>query len=74
MSNNITREGSRVYIEDVICKRDTAKAILVSINDEDMWFPVSQLDDETQVSTTGDVGTLVVSAWIAKQQGLIEDD
>ena len=72
MSHTIIQQGTRVYIDDVTCKRDTLKAILVDIDGEDHWIPVSQLDDETQVSAAGDCGLLVISTWIAKQRGLID--
>lgn len=52
------------------CKKATKKAILCRINKEDVWIPLSQVDDESEVWREGDEGKLVISQWIAEQKGL----
>lgn len=50
-------------------------AILVENDewDEPLWIPDTQIDDDSELymqSKKGDEGTLVISAWIAKQKGI----
>jgi hypothetical protein len=65
-----------VRIEDVVCMRMTEKALLCVIDDEEHWIPISQIDDDSEVFDDGrnSMGTLVITAWIAKQRGLSNDD
>ena len=59
-----------VEITDVTCTRETEKALLCVIEQEDVWIPKSQVTDDSEVYAKGHAGTLVVTAWIAKQKGL----
>lgn len=59
-----------VSIEDVACLRATEKAILVNVDGEELWIPLSQVDDDSEVYSEGDEGTLIITAWIARQKGL----
>lgn len=52
------------------CIRETSAAILVEIGEEEVWIPKSQIDDDSEVYKDGDEGTLVITAWIAKQKGI----
>lgn len=60
----------KVSIEDVVVLRATDKAILCSIDGDEVWIPKSQVDDDSEVWQDGDEGTLVISAWLAKVKGL----
>ena len=62
-----------VDLTDCVCLKETEKAILVSIPDvdDDMWIPLSQIDDDSEVYQEGDEGTLIISEWIALQKGLL---
>ena len=60
-------------VANVVCKKDTEKAILVEIDGEEHWIPLSQIDDDSEVYQEGDEGVLVISHWIAVQKGLTED-
>jgi hypothetical protein len=60
----------KVRIEDVIVLKATDKALLCDINDDEIWIPQSQIDDDSEVFQEGDEGTLVISLWIAEQKGL----
>ncbi len=51
--------------------RETASAILVSIDGEEHWFPQSQVDDDSDVFGKGHTGTLIVSQWIAEEKSLV---
>jgi hypothetical protein len=53
------------------CKfeRETDSAVLVTDDDgESIWFPLSQV--ESMHKDRNNVGTIVVSDWIANQKGL----
>lgn len=62
-------------IADAMVKAETEKAILVTAPflDEETWVPQSQVADESEVWKRGDMGTLVVTAWFARQRGWVED-
>lgn len=51
-------------------QRASDKAILVSIEGEEVWIPQSQIHDDSEVYGKGHTGTLIVSRWIAEQKGL----
>lgn len=59
-----------IKIKNVRCKCQTEKAILVEIEGEEHWIPQSQIDDDSEVFSAGDEGTLVITEWIAEQKGL----
>lgn len=61
----------KASFEDVVCKKATDKALLVSINGDDYWVPQSQVDDDSEVYREGDSGELVVSEWWAEKEGLL---
>jgi hypothetical protein len=60
----------KCYIADVNILRSTESAVLCLIENEEIWIPQSQIDDESEVWEEGDNGTLVISLWIAEQKGL----
>ena len=54
------------------CIAETEAAILVQIDDEEVWIPRSQLHPEdNEVREVGDVGELVITEWIAEEKGLV---
>lgn len=59
-------------LDDVRCKKMTPKALLCVIEDEEVWIPQSQIDDDSEVYDDGEnsEGTLIISEWIAEQKGL----
>lgn len=59
-----------VTIEDVEAIAETEGAILCDIDGDEIWIPKSQIDESSEVSDDQDVGTLVVSRWIAEKKGL----
>lgn len=65
-------DDKTVAIDDVVCMRETQKAILIQPVDEKMkederpslWIPKSQIHPSSGVNILGDVGTLVIGEWI----------
>lgn len=59
---------------------ETEKAILVEIEGQQLWIPLSQIDASSEICDgcgmkRGEAGTIVMTAWIARQKGLaVEDD
>jgi chaperone required for assembly of F1-ATPase len=61
--------------------RSTDRAILVYVNDNDevlayeeqqeIWIPLSQIVDSSDVNDVGDSGELHVTMWFAKERGWI---
>lgn len=45
---------------------ETAKAILIEVNREEIWLPLSQVRDRDDAA-----GELTMTAWIAKEKGLL---
>lgn len=66
------REGDKtVEFRDVVCKYETDAALLCEIDEKEYWIPKSQISNDSEVTAEDDVGTLVVSEWIATQKGLV---
>ena len=74
-------DDKTVAIDDVVCIRETAKAILIQPVDERMdedkrpslWIPKSQIHPSSAVNILGDVGVLVISEWIFKAKAAEKD-
>lgn len=67
----MTTFRDRVEIEDCYGVRQSGKAVLVHLPDgREEWFPVSQIDDESEVWNDDTDGTLIISRWIAQEKGL----
>ncbi len=60
-----------VAVENVRVLRATERALLIQAGDdgEEVWIPKGQVDKASEVKDDGDVGTLLISAWIAEQKG-----
>lgn len=58
-----------VEIKDVVATAESLKALLVVVDDQEVWVPKSQIEDESEVYRKGHEGTLVVTDWFAKQKG-----
>lgn len=55
---------------DVTGVRKTPKALICLIDVADFVVPDSQIDDDSEVKDEGDEGTLIVSAWWARKEGI----
>lgn len=53
--------------------RETTDALLIELDDHDqrIWFPKSQIHDDSEVYAEGHTGEVVVTQWIAEQKGLV---
>lgn len=65
----MTDFADKVNIDDVTCLKETHKgdpdagALLVLVGNDEFWVPKSQIDDESEVYTEGDEGTLIISEY-----------
>lgn len=63
-----------VEVANVTCLRETERAIQVRVGDLDpIWLPRGQVLEDSDVLHDGDMGTLRITAWIAKEKGLGPD-
>lgn len=64
--------GQYVTIADVECRKVTDTSMLVIVEDEEYWLPLSQIDEEgSEIRKKGDIGELRCTAWIAAIKGII---
>jgi hypothetical protein len=62
-----------VEIEDVLVVKETERAVLIKLDEgrgDQFWIPKSEIKDDSDAMEEGDVGTLVISEWLAEQKGL----
>lgn len=52
-------------------QQETALLVKLEDRDEPVWFPQSQIDQDSEVFKQGDEGRLVVSEWIATEKKLV---
>lgn len=63
-------DDKTVAIDDVVCMKETEKAILIEpagVEDAEkysMWIPRSQIHTTSGVNIRNDLGVLVISEWI----------
>ena len=58
---------------DVEIRGATDKALLVEYEGEEFWIPKSQIDDDSEIYSSrqlGKTGTLVLPYWLAEEKGL----
>ncbi|MCA9529420.1 MAG: hypothetical protein KC543_04715 [Myxococcales bacterium] len=63
-------ESETVVIHGVDARRETALALLVNIDGDDVWIPKSQIVAGSDVCEAGDSGDLEITAWFAEKEGL----
>jgi len=61
-------------IADVICMRETDKALLCTIDGAEVWIPKSQLLAGNEVDARGCQGDLVIPRWLAIEKQLVDED
>lgn len=59
-----------VWIKGVEALKETPKALLCLTPTKEVWIPKSQITEDSEVLAEGDVGTLVITEWIAGEKGL----
>lgn len=57
--------------DDVVVITETAKAILVNVDEKEIWCPKSAIHDDSEVYKMGTSGTLIVQQWWAEKEGLV---
>lgn len=58
---------------EVEVKRASAKALLVVYETQEIWIPKSQIDDDSSIYSSrqvGETGELVLPEWLADEKGL----
>lgn len=69
MSRYDDGSGEPVELDEVSCQRETEKAIYCWYENEPAWIPKSQLHPDSEVRARGDVGVLIIPAWLAADKG-----
>ncbi len=77
MTRNVNRGvmmsdfGETESFEVSVVKRETDRAILVTIEGEDHWIPKGQIHPDSECySVESGPGTLIISRWLAEQKGI----
>ena len=77
MPYQVSRNGQTYgpyTLEDLqryVASGNIASTDLAKSEDMPDWIPVSQIIwDETEVAAKGDVGTMAITQWIAREKGL----
>lgn len=70
------KHNQNVEIEECYAVRRTQMALLVHIGDgplegQNIWIPLSQITDDSEVYNDGHEGTLTITEWFAVQKGLV---
>jgi hypothetical protein len=67
----MAKPAGTVEFDGVEVVRETEKAILVMIDDKEVWLPKTQIHDDSEVYKAGTSGKLVITEWIATAKGLV---
>jgi hypothetical protein len=66
----MSREGDEPFVMGQgKCIRATDKAVLVRIDDKEIWVPQSVVHADSDVYRANDEGKVVVQAWWAERNG-----
>ena len=68
------RREEPVELDNVFVVRESEKALLCNIENEEVWIPKSMLLDGSDVGEDGDTGTLVIPRWLAVEKEIIEEE
>ena len=60
-----------VELEDITVEAETDLALLCIIDDKQRWIPKSVVHEDSEVSSEGDSGTIVLMRWFAEKEGLV---
>ena len=60
-----------VEFENVAIETETDLALLCNIDDIKHWIPKSVVHEDSEVSSEGDTGTIVLQRWFAEKEGLV---
>lgn len=68
------RPKQYVAIEKASAIRDTGKALIVLIEEEEYVIPKSQIHDDSEVYEKGHEGKLIIPKWLAENEELEGED
>ena len=74
MREHDRRGDEPVEFDEVVCKRETDKALLCEIDGTEHWIPKSQLLRGNEIECRGVEGKLVIPRWLAIEKKLIDED
>ena len=60
-----------VELDDATVEAETDLALLCNINEKTRWIPKSVVHEDSEVSSEGDTGTIVIMRWFAEKEGLV---
>ena len=60
-----------VELDDATVEAETDLALLCNINEKRHWIPKSVVHEDSEVSSEGDTGTIVIMRWFAEKEGLV---
>ena len=60
-----------VELEGITIEAETDLALLCIIDDKQRWIPKSVVHEDSEVSSDGDSGTIVLMRWFAEKEGLV---
>ena len=60
-----------VEFHDVSVIATSDEALLCDIEGEEIWIPISQITDDSEVYKSGTSGTLIITDWLAAKKGLV---
>ena len=68
---DMSTDEEPVEFENVRVTAETDLAILCEIEGKEVWIPSSQVHEDSEVSSQGDEGTLLITRWFAEKAGLV---
>lgn len=60
-----------IELEDATIEAETDLALLCNIDDKKHWIPKSVVQEDSEVLSEGDSGTIVLMRWFAEKEGLV---
>lgn len=63
--------AGQVEFDGAVAIRESDKALLVSVDGQNVWIPKSHITDDSEVYKVGHSGKLVITEWIATEKGLV---
>jgi hypothetical protein len=68
MSDDDRYDQVEVSVDQLI--RQTEKAALCLIGDQEVWLPWSQIDESSDIKKDGDAGSAYIPRWLAEEKDL----
>ena len=55
-------------VDGAVLKQETDGAVLVEVGGEDLWLPKSQVRSREDLTEPGDVGSVTIPLWLARDR------